>query len=161
MLNHITTYKEFSVAEYLKTFEKEFQKKFNLEILTSYLSSNNNYYTEKPYLYRRIINSLDERFESFEIVHDKSERISAVVFNVNIQLSELQNIFEMDCIQHEPYSNSTAFIFKSINPDIETIKTRYPEWLTKLKDSEYEFAVDGTSDIVVNPKFSFLQFNIK
>jgi hypothetical protein len=138
LLNRINTYLGLSISEYLRNFEKEFQKNINLEDLTRHFTSDNYHRTEKPHLYRRIIKSTDRKFESFEIVHDESGKIHAIVFNLNIKLSELQALFGQTFLQNEPYSNSTAFTFNSTNPDIEIIKTRHPEWLTKVKDNEYD-----------------------
>ena len=160
MLNRISTYDRLSTNEYLKIFEKEFQRNISLEDLTLHFTSDNNYHTEKPYLYRRIIKSDDKRFENFEIVYDKSKKIKAIVFNLNIKLSELQILFGQPFMQNEPYSNSTAFIFKSVNPDIEVAKTRHPKWLTKTKDNKYEYASNNSSYKLVDPEFNFIQFDI-
>src|SRR5258705_7034192 len=113
LLNHITTYNELSKNEYLKFFEKEYHRNINLKDLTVHFAIDNNYHTEKPYLYRRKIKSMDRRFESFEIVHDKIEKIHAIVFNLTIGLNELQALFGEPFIQNEPYSESTLFAFNS------------------------------------------------
>ncbi|MBA2561558.1 MAG: hypothetical protein H0V14_01340 [Chitinophagaceae bacterium] len=161
LLNRTITYSGLSTSEYLKSFEKEIQKNITLEALTIHLTADNNYHTEKPYLYRRIIKSTDRRFEGFEIVHDKSEKIHVIVFDLKITLSELENLFGKPFMQNEPYDEATAFAFKSTNPDIEIIKTRHPKWLTKIKDKLYEYSVDNNSYKLVDPEFSFVQFSIK
>lgn len=161
MLDHIAEYNTLSAGEFLKIFEREFRKDTNLKTLTNFLSRDNNYYTERPYLCRRIIKSSDQRFEGFEIVYDVPEIIEAVVFSVSIRLSELENLFGEFRTQPEPYSNSTAFIFNSLNPDIAKIKTRCPELITKLKESKYEFSIDHTSERISDPEFNFVQFDIR
>ena len=141
--------------------KKEIQKNTTLEALTKHFSSDDNYHTEKPYLYRRKIKSADRRFESFEIVYDKSERINAIVFDLNIKLSELEALFRTPIIHNEPYDETTAFAFKSTNPDIEIIRTRHPKWLTKTKENEFEYSKDNNSYKLIDPEFGFIQFDIK
>jgi hypothetical protein len=147
--------------EYLKKFEKEIQTDITLESLTQHFTTNNNYQSEKPYLYRRKIKSGDERFESFEIVYDESEKVLAVVFVLKIKLSELQTLFGKSLMHNEPYNESTAFAFKSSNPDIGIIKTRHSKSLTKTKESEYEYSENNNSHKFVDPEFSFVQFDLR
>ncbi|MEJ8844566.1 hypothetical protein WG954_19390 [Lacibacter sp. H375] len=112
-------------------------------------------------MYRRKIKSTDRRFESFEIVYDKPEKINAIVFDLKIKLSELEALFGAPIIHNEPYDESTAFAFKSTNPDIEIIKTRHPKWLTKNKEKEFEYSEDNNSYKLSDPEFSFIQFDFK
>ena len=159
--NNINISQQLSTSEYLKYFEKEITKNFSLETLTRHFITDNNYYTEKPYLYRRKIKSADKRFESFEIVYDKSEKIHAIVFNLKIMLSKLQEIFGQPFMQNEPYSETTAFAFKSTNLDIDIINTRHIKWLTKTKNNGYEYFENDNTYTLVDPEFSFIQFALK
>lgn len=161
LLNNINISQQLSTSEYLKHFEKEIGKSITLESLTKHFITGNNYYTEKPYLYRRKIKSVDNRFESFEIVYDESEKIHAIVFDLKIKLSRLQEIFGQPFMQNEPYSETTAFAFKSVNRDIEIINTRHPNWLTKTKNNGYEYSEkDDDTYTLVDPEFNFIQFTL-
>ncbi len=156
---NINISEELSISEYLKHFEKEIKKSFNLETLTRHFVTDNNYYTEKPFLYRRKIKSADKRFESFEIVYDESKTIYAVIFDLKIKLRQLEAIFGQALINNEPYSDTTSFAFKAKNPEIEIIKTRYSAWLKREKG--YDFIIEDTSKRIFDPEFSFVQFDIK
>ena len=160
LLNHTITNNRLSTSEYLKNFEKEIQINTTLEALTKHFSNDNNYQTEKPYLYRRKIKSVDPRFESFEIVYDKPEKINAIVFDLKIKLSELEALFGAPIIHNEPYDETTAFAFKSTNPAIEIIKTRHPKWLTNTKEKEFEYSEDNSSYKRIDPEFNVIQFDI-
>lgn len=157
LLNHTITNNRLSTREYLKNFEKEIQKNTSVEALTKHFSSDDNSHTEKPYLYRRKIKSADRRFESFEIVYNNPEKINAIVFDLKIKLSELETLFGAPIIHNEPYDESTAFAFKSTNPDIEIIKTRHPKWLTKTKEKEFEYSERNNSYKLSDPEFNFIQ----
>jgi hypothetical protein len=161
LLNHTIIDNRLSQSEYLRSFEKEIQRNTTLETLTKHFSNDDDYHTEKPYLYRRKIKSPDPRFERFEIVYDNPEKINAIVFELKIKLSELETLFGAPIIHNEPYDETTAFAFKSTNPDIEIIKTRYPKWLTKIKEMEFEYPEDNNSYKLIDPEFSFIQFDIK
>ena len=157
--NNINISQQFSTSEYLKHFEKEISKSITLETLTRHFATDDNYYTDKPNIYRRKIKSTDKRFESFEIVYDNSETIHAVIFDLKITLSILQEIFGQPIMQNEPYSDTTAFAFKSTNTEIEIIKTRYAAWLKKGKGND--FIIEDTSNRIFDPEFSFVQVDIK
>jgi hypothetical protein len=160
LLQHTIIDNRLSKSEYLKNFEKEIQKNTTLEALTKHFSKDGNYRTEKPYLYRRKINSSDPRFESFEVVYDKPEKINAIVFDLKIKLSELEALFGAPIIHNEPYDETTAFAFKSTNLDIEIIKTRHPKWLNKIKEKEFEYSEHNNSYKLIDPEFNFIQFDM-
>ena len=109
---------------------------------------------------RRKLKPIDTRFDQIELVYDDKNTVSAIVWDLSIPLSKLTEIFGTPIIYNEPYSGTTAFAFKSANPNIEIIKTRHSEWLKKLKyNNFFEYQDKNNQKIELeDPMFSFVQF---
>lgn len=150
-----------SIKDYFKTIESAIDKDESVEKVT-------NFFTEQPfsefksYLNRRRLKPIDTRFDQIELVYNDKNKISAIVWDLNLLLSQLIEIFGTPIIHNEPYSNSTAFAFKSTNPNIDIIKTRHPEWLKKITDrNSYEYNDKNNQKVELSdPDFSFIQFNL-
>ncbi len=151
-----------SIKDYFKTIELSIGKNINVDKLSDFLTVLP-YSETKPYLTRRNLIPVDKRFEKIELVYTNKNKINAIVWDISISLSELIEIFGEPIIHNEPYSHSTAFAFKSNNSDIEIIKTRYPDWLTKVKGKdifEYQSKNNQKTELK-NPQFKFIQIDIK
>lgn len=150
------------LKDYFKMIEESVDDNSDLDTLTKFFTDKP--YTEtKPYFTRRKLIPKDERFKDIEIVYDEKKDVKAITWEIIINLNQLIQIFGEPVIHNEPYSASTAFAFKSRNPKIEIIKTRYPEWLSENKNNrEFDYNNDkGESGKILNPEFEFVQFNIK
>ena len=153
---------KLSIRDYFKIIESKIGKDNSVDKLTDF-------FTEQPfsefksYLNRRKLKPIDTRFDQIELVYDHKDIVSAIVWDLSITLSQLTEIFGTPIIHTEPYSDTTAFAFKSTNPSIEIIKTRYPEWLKKLKHMNlFEYQDKNNQKIELeNPVFSFVQFNLE
>ena len=149
-----------SLYEYFKRMEKLIDKSISLNILTNFFTDKE--FTEtKPYLTRRKLLPKDKRFSKIEIVYD--EKIKAIVWDLNISLSNLTKTFGKPIMHNNYYDESTEFAFKSENPNIEIIKTRHPESLKKLNgENTYKFKTEsGNETKIDDPEFSFIQFSLK
>jgi hypothetical protein len=150
-----------TTREYFKTIESVFDKQMDVERMTKLFSSER-YSETKPYLTRRQLIPADRRFTQIELVYKAPHRIEAIVWDIRVSLSQLTDFFGEPIVHNEPYSNSTAFGFKSKNHDIKIIETRHPEWLTKSTDKrtfEYE-GKDKSIKTLIDPEFGFIQFKI-
>ncbi len=154
--------KDLSLKNYFKTIESTLEKVYNVDKLTDFFTVHP-YSESKSYLNRRTLTSPDPKFEKIELVYQPlNNNVGAIVWELNISLSQLTEIFGAPIIHNEPYSNSTAFAFKSTNPNIEIIKTRHPEWLKKIRHKNtFEYQDKNNQKIELDdPMFSFVQFNL-
>lgn len=154
--------KELSIQDYFKTIESTLEKTYNVDKLTNFFTVHP--FSEwKSYLNRRTLTSLDPKFKKIELVYQPlNNNVSAIVWELSISLSQLTEIFGVPITHNEPYSDTTAFAFKSTNPNIEIIKTRHPEWLKKLRHKN-SFAYQDKNNKKIeleDPIFSFVQFNL-
>ena len=96
------------------------------------------------------------------MVYDDKNNVSAIVWDLTIPLSKLTGIFGTPIIHNEPYCDTTAFAFRSANPNIKIIKTRHSEWLKKLKHNNFfEYQDKNNQKIELeDPMFSFVQFTL-
>ena len=149
-----------SLADYFQKMESLLNKSLSLDVLTDFFTDEK-YEETKPYLTRRKLIPKDKKFSEIEIVYD--EKVEAIVWDIKISLSKLTDIFGNPIMHNEYYSESTAFAFKSKNPDIEIINTRHPESLKKLEsENKYEFTTENGNRIKISdPEFSFVQFSLK
>ena len=148
------------LIEYFKRMEKLIDKSLSLDILTDFFSDNK--FTEtKPYLTRRKLVPKDKRFNGIEIVYD--EKVKAIVWDLNISLSNLTKAFGKPIMHNSHYDDSTEFAFRSENPNIEIIITRHPESFKKLNgENNFEYKTENRNEITINdPEFSFIQFSLK
>jgi len=153
---------KFTLEEYFKVIELALEKKNSVDTLTELMTEQP--YTEtKPYLTRRQLKPTDNRFDKIELVYSNRSRVSAIVWDINIYLSKLIEIFGEPIIHNEPYSDSTAFAFRSKNDNIEFINTRHPKWLTQTENKMiFEYTDEyKLRQVIVDPNFSFVQFNIR
>lgn len=149
------------LKDYFKTIESIVTKDTSVEELTNFFTIKP-YSETKPYLTRRHLIPMDKRFKEIEIVYKTARTAKAIVWNLNIFLSQLVDMFGEPIIHNEPYSDSTAFAFKSINPGIEIITTRHLKWLTKLADKNGFGYQDEQHKIqLLDPEFTFIQFSLK
>ena len=150
-----------SIKDYFKIIESTIGKSNSVDNLTDFFTQHP--FSEfKSYLNRRKLKPFDTRFDQIELVYDDKNNVSAIVWDLGITLSQLTEIFGTPIIHNEPYSDTTAFAFKSINPRIEIIKTRHPEWLKKLKHKNvFEYQDKNNQKIELeDPMFSFVQFTL-
>jgi|SRR6218665_217323 len=152
--------KKMSIKDYFKFFESFISKNSNIDGLTN-LFTDKEFVDKKPYLYRRALSSRDDRFCKIEIVFDDENKLRAIVWDLEILLSDIVEIFGDFKLVNEPFSNTTAFIFESSNPQISEFKTRCSGWLVKSDSLEsFVFYDQEKQNIEVhNPKVSFLQLN--
>ena len=152
---------DLSLEEYFNYFENNLNKDIDIDLLSK-LFTELPYTEKKPYLIRRQLQPKDKRFEKIEIVYDGDKNVGAIVWWFKVTLRELVHLFGKPILHYEPYSESAAFAFKSENPDIEIIKTRYSqssESMVELKGDELtEFKNIGNQ--ILDIEFSFLQFNL-
>ncbi|MBB1287419.1 hypothetical protein HRH25_23800 [Flavisolibacter sp. BT320] len=142
-----------SIKEYFQTIETTLNADNPADELT-HLFTDKPFADTKPYLTRRKLIPNDIRFEQIELVYETPKKVKAIVWDLKILLSQLVDIFGKPIIHNEPYSDSTAFAFKSDNPHIEIIKTRPPQWLTQLKDKNGYSYQEGNQRIeLVDPEF--------
>jgi hypothetical protein len=152
---------KLSLKDYFKTIEVALDKNNSVDRLTEFLTSQP-YSETKPYLTRRQLKPIDKRFKQIELVYKDSNKVNAIVWDLNISLSQLKDIFGEPIIHNEPYSDSTAFAFRSKNKNIEIIKTRHPEWLTFKGDKKVFQYADSNKQKheISDPEFSFVQYDI-
>jgi hypothetical protein len=155
------TLKNLSTKEYFRTMESVIDRRFDVEKLSNFFTTEP-YSETRPYLTRRQLVPIDKRFNHIELVYKDNNSINAIVWEIQISLSELSDIFGEPVIHNEPYSNSTAFGFKSKNLNIEIIETRHPEWLTKSTEKNaFEYKdKDKCTKTLIDPEFRFVQFKI-
>lgn len=153
---------KLSIKDYFKSIELEINSALSVDKLTDFFTVQS-YVESKPYLTRRRLIPNDTRFKQIELVYKDSNKVRAIVWGITISLSQLTNIFGEPIIHNEPYSDSTAFVFRSSNQDIEIIKTRHPEWLTKLESKNvFEYQDKDNQKVeLVDPEFSFIQFDLR
>lgn len=150
---------KLSLKDYFKRFEASIDNSIDLKSITD-LFTTKNFIEEKPYLIRRMLMPIDNRFKNIEIVYDHNKKVKAIVWELKISLQELNEIFGEPIVYNEPYSNTTAFAFKSNNKCIEIIKTRFNGWLKKL-DNEDGFEDESKKTLkIYNPEFNFIQFSL-
>lgn len=148
------------IKTYFQTVKSRLKTSNSLNELTDFFTIEP-YRESKPYLTRRKLIPLDKRFKTIELVYKVPNKVDAIVWEIDITLSELVDIFGDPIIHNEPYSDSTAFAFRSDNPHIKIIKTRHPKWLTKVEGKEsFEYEDQQQKIEVSNPEFSFIQFSI-
>lgn len=148
-----------SKLEFLKKIEQSLFLNISLNEITEFFINDHNYIIEKPYLIRRIIKSTYLGIDSFEIVYDSAEKIYALVINVKLNLKELYSLFGKFEVLYEPYSNSSAFLFKSNNPCISLIKTRLNIIVINSNKNFIEYKLNDKLYKDINPEFNFIQFN--
>jgi len=150
-----------SIKDYFKSIEVSIDSALSVDELMDFFSVQN-YVETKPYLTRRKLIPKDKRFKQIELVYKDSNKVDAIVWDITMSLSQLTEIFGEPIIHNEPYSNSTAFSFKSNNQVIEIIMTRHPKWLTMVKGQkafEYQDECNQKAELG-DPEFSFIQFNL-
>ena len=153
---------KLSIKDYFKSIELAIDSALSVDELTEFFTVQT-YVETKPYLTRRRLIPNDIKFKQIELVYKDSNKVDAIVWDITISLSQLTEIFGDPIIHNEPYSESTAFAFKSNNQDIEIIKTRHPKWLTQVKGRNvFEYQNEDNQKVeLVNPEFSFIQFDLK
>ncbi len=153
---------KLSILDYFKSIELAIGSELSVGKLTDFFTVHS-YSETKPYLTRRRLIPNDTRFKQIELVYKDSNKVSAIVWEITISLSQLTTIFGEPIVHNEPYSGSTAFAFRSSNQDIEIIKTRHPEWLTKLESKNvFEYQDQDNQKVeLVDPEFSFIQFDLR
>ncbi len=152
---------DLSLKEYFKLMIDTIPNVCSVEELTHFFTEEP--FTEtKPYLTRRILNPKDKRFKNIELVYEECSYVSAIVWELNITLSQLKDIFGEPVINNEPYSDSTSFAFSSANKNISIIKTRHPKWLTWVKEkNSFEYLNSNNQKVeLVDPDFSFIQIDL-
>jgi hypothetical protein len=152
---------KLSLEVYFKTIAFAIDKGLSVDRLTNFFSIDP--YTEtKPYLTRRQLIPTDKRFKRIELVYNDNNKVDAIVWDIQILLSQLTDVFGEPIIDNEPYSDTTAFAFKTDNQNIEIIKTRHPNWLTKMKGKNvFEYQNKDNQKVeLVDPEFSFVQFDL-
>lgn len=154
---------QLPLKDYFKRVESGLDSSVTVDWLTG-LFTDLPYEEKKPYLVRRQLQSTDDRFRNIEIVYDTDERVKAIVWNFRnwLSLTQLTEWFGEPIVYNEPYSNTTAFAFKSRNPAIEIIETRYSKWLEKSGSSKgFEMEnEEGQKIKVSNPEFGFIQIKL-
>lgn len=152
---------KLSIKDYFKSIELAIDSALSVDELTDFFNVQT-YVEIKPYLTRRRLTPNDTKFKQIELVYKDSNKVDAIVWDITISLSQLTDIFGEPIIHNEPYSDSTAFAFKSNNQDIEIIKTRHPKWLTLVKGKKvFEYLGEDKQKIeLVDPVFSFIQFTL-
>lgn len=150
-----------SLSDYFKIVELNINHLLSIDFWTR-LFSDLAYEEQRPYLTRRILIPSDPRFQQIELVYNhnsQNNQIVAIVWDLEISYSQLTKIFGEADIEFEGYSSSTSFKFKSKNPEIFIIKTRYPHNIEKINN----IFVDKTlnNEICIDPVFKFIQINIK
>ena len=152
---------KLSIKDYFKSIELAIGSALSVDKLTGFFTVQN-YIETKPYLTRRRLMPNDTRFKQIELVYKDSNKVDAIVWDITISLSQLTDIFGEPIIHNEPYSDSTAFAFKSNNQNIEFIKTRHPKWLTIAKGKKvFEYQDEDNQKVeLVDPEFSFIQFDL-
>lgn len=153
--------RELSITDYFKTVESSITKNMNVDEVTNFFT-NFPYSETNPFLTRRQLNPIDNRFERIELVYSDIDKVKAIVWEFRIKLSMLIETFGEFIFQNEPYSNSTAFLFKSQNQNIAVIKTRHPKWLSKTSNKMvFEYLDENEKCIQINnPEFEFIQISI-
>jgi hypothetical protein len=153
---------KLSIKDYFKSMELAIDSALSVDELTAYFT-NQPYVETKPYLTRRKLTPNDTRFKQIELVYKDSKKVDAIVWDFTISLSQLTDIFGAPIIHNEPYSDSTAFAFKSNNQDIEIIKTRHPKWLTMIKGKKaFEYQDEDNQKVeLIDPEFTFIQFDLQ
>jgi hypothetical protein len=151
---------KLSIKDYFQKIELAINSALNVDELTDFFTIQT-YLETKPYLTRRKLIPKDTRFKQIELVYKDSNKVDAIVWNITMSLSQLTEIFGEPIIHNEPYSDSTAFTFKSNNQDIEIIKTRHPKWLTMVKGKKvFEYRDEYNQNVELSdPEFSFIQFD--
>ncbi len=154
--------KKLSIKDYFNSIELTIDGVLSVDELTDFFTVQP-YAETKPYLTRRRLIPNDTRFEQIELVYKDRNKVDAIVWDITISLSQLTDIFGEPIIHNEPYGDSTAFAFKSNNKNIEIIKTRHPEWLTMVKGKKvFEYQDEDNQKVeLVDPEFSFIQFNLQ
>ncbi len=150
-----------SINDYFKSIELAIDSAISVDGLTDFFTVHP-YVETKPYLTRRRLIPNDTRFKQIELVYKDRNKVAAIVWDITISLSQLTEIFGEPIIHNEPYSESTAFAFKSNNPNIKIIETRHPKWLTMIKGKKgFEYQdEDNQKRELVDPEFSFIQFDL-
>ena len=152
---------KLSLKDYFKSIELAIDSAFSVDKLTDFFTVQT-YLETKPYLTRRRLIPNDTRFKQIELVYKDSNKVSAIIWDITISLAQLADIFGEPIIHNEPYSDSTAFAFISMNKNISIIKTRHPEWLTKVKSKNiFEYQDKDKQKVELNDLiFSFIQFDL-
>ena len=151
---------KLSIKDYFKAIESAIGKENNVDRLTIFFTKQP-FSETTPYLIRRQLMPIDKKFKKIELVYEDRSKVSAIVWELSLSLSQLIEIFGLPIIHNEPYSNTTAFAFKSTNPNIEIIETRHSEWLKKSKNNSFEYLdKNNQKKELEDPMFSFVQFNI-
>jgi hypothetical protein len=153
--------KNLSIKDYFKSIELAIESIMSVDELTDFFT-NQTYVETKPYLTRRKLIPNDRRFRQIELVYEDSKKVNAIIWDITISLSQLTEIFGEPIIHNEPYSDSTAFAFKSVNQNIEIIKTRHPKWLTMVKSKKgFRYQDKDNHEVeLADPEFSFIQFEL-
>lgn len=150
---------KMSIKDYFKSIESSINSGISIDKLTAFFTFED-FVETKPYLIRRKLIPFDKRFKQIELVYKNKDKVDAIVWELTISLSQLIDIFGIPIIYHEPYSESTAIVFKSSNHDI-SIVTRHQKWITILKNNVFEYLnEDNQKSEIVDPEFSFVQFNL-
>ncbi|MFN5844190.1 MAG: hypothetical protein ACK46O_00640 [Flavobacteriia bacterium] len=152
---------DLSLKEYFKLLIDTVPNVCNVEDLTHFFTDEP-YSETKPYLIRRKLNPKDKRFKNIELVYDDRNKVSAIVWDINITLTQLKDIFGEPLINNEPISNSTSFAFPSTNKNISIIKTRHRKWLTwEQEKNTFEYLNSNNQKVeLVDPDFSFIQIDL-
>jgi hypothetical protein len=141
--------------------EQAIKGALSVDKLTEYFNAES-YLETKYYLTIRHLILKDKRFKQISLIYKDKNRVDTIIWDITISFSQLTEIFGEPIIHNEPYSDSTAFAFKSSNKAIIIIQTRYPEWLTMEKSkSVFEYQDKDNRKIeLANPEFSFIQFKL-
>ena len=150
---------------YFKQIEKNLTGVVDLESLTNLFTSQQ--YEEKtPYLIRRQLRPIDNRFSNIEIVYELGKPVGAIFwyFRKPLSLNQLIDCFGEPIVHNEPYSNTTAFAFRSKNPDIDVIEARCQEWITEMGNSTggYEMEIEEERKRKIgNSEFNFIGIKLR
>lgn len=152
---------DLSLNEYFNLMIVAIPNVCNVEDLTHFFTDEP-YSETKPYLIRRKLNPKDKRFKNIELVYEDPNKVSAIVWEINITLTQLKDIFGEPLFNNEPYSNSTSFTFHTANKNISIIKTRHPKWLTwEQEKNTFEYLNSNNQKVeLVDPDFSFIQIDL-
>lgn len=150
------------LKDYFKKLANASYSEVTLEELTN-LFTNHPFADPKPYLYRRQLSPIDNRFTNIELVYDDEKRVHAITWAIEISLKELQEIFgTKPILQFTPHGESTLFYFKTSNPTIRVINSTFYDYIRKNKFwfGYTSFTKENVKKYTRNPQFKFIQFTL-
>lgn len=151
---------KYSLKEYFDIMFSILNNKTNIEILTT-LFTNDDYTITRPYLYRRQLKPIDNRFTQIELVYDSELKLCAVIWDIKISFNELLFLFGEPIIQYFPIVDSTYFEFSKMNSlTIDVVKTTI-EGNYKRIDGTSKFTNSHNIDLIINNLvFTYIQLDL-